>query len=176
MKDLLGWKTDEIENYYAQDRGQRLDRVYLSEIAAGNALADELSQPGIKGLVVTLKDAAQSGRQCAAGSAHQLVLHQPRIHRRAGNVVEMRFHVRQQPGPRRQARGVQHLQDALRQPRIDLLQGSAVEAFFVLVIVVEQRLVDAGAAGDLISAGAGYALARELFQGGVEDRRAGLFR
>ena len=48
-------------------------------------------------------------------------------------------------------------------------QQRAVEALLALEVVVEHRLVDLGAAGDAVDAGAGEAALGELEGGGGED-------
>ena len=58
----------------------------------------------------------------------------------------------------------------------NLLQGRGVEAFLVLEVVIEQSFVDAGAAGNLVRARSGHAFMGKLFQRGLEDGGAGLFR
>ena len=48
-------------------------------------------------------------------------------------------------------------------------QERAVERLLAAEVVVEHRLVDAGAAGDAVHAGAGVAALGELERGGGED-------
>ena len=57
-----------------------------------------------------------------------------------------------------------------------ILELVCIEVFFVFEIVVEQRLVDPGAAGNLVGAGAGYALVGKFFQRRLQDGGARLFR
>ena len=56
-----------------------------------------------------------------------------------------------------------------RRRREDLAEQRAVEALLAVEVVVEHRLVHAGAAGDAIDAGAGEAALGELEGGGGED-------
>ena len=53
--------------------------------------------------------------------------------------------------------------------REHLPQQDAIEPLLALEVVVEHRLVDAGAAGDAIDAGAGEAVLGELEGGGGQD-------
>ena len=53
--------------------------------------------------------------------------------------------------------------------REHLPQEDAIEALLALEVVVEHRLVDAGAAGDAVDAGAGEAVRGEFEGGGGQD-------
>ena len=51
----------------------------------------------------------------------------------------------------------------------DLAEQGAIERLLAAEVVVQHRLVDAGAAGDAVDAGAGIAAFGELESGGGED-------
>ena len=58
----------------------------------------------------------------------------------------------------------------------NLVKRRGVEAFFIFEVVIEQRFVDAGAAGNLVRSRARNAFMGELFQRGFQDGSARLFR
>ena len=58
----------------------------------------------------------------------------------------------------------------------NLVKRRGVQAFFIFEVVIEQRFIDAGAAGNLICARSGYAFMGELFQSGFEDSGTGFLR
>ncbi len=86
----------------------------------------------------------------------------------AGNVVKVGAHISQQLFPWRQIAGQRGL-DALLEPSKDLVQHRGVESFLVLEVVIEQGLVDAGGAGDGVSAGPGHAFAGKFTDGSLQD-------
>ncbi len=133
-----------------------------------DALANYAAEFQVHGLSIALQNAAGRGRKRAAGGAHKFALYQPRIKRRAGNVVEMRLNVFHQSLAGRQISPLEYCHDPRGQPGKNLFQGRRVQSVFALEVVVKQGLVDPGAARDLVGAGPGHALLRKLLQGGLE--------
>src|SRR5438105_9620926 len=78
-----------------------------------------------------------------------------------GDVIEMRSDIGEQPFARTQ-RLRKRLVNALVQSGKNLVENGAIERLFILEVVIEQSLVDAGSAGDGIGAGTGYTCACKL--------------
>src|SRR5215831_9875084 len=110
---------------------------------------------------MALHDPAGGRSERAARAAHELALHQPGIYGSAGNVIKVSLRIEQQSFAWRQVGALQHSGNSFMHAGENLLQRCRVEALFVLEIVIEQGLVDAGAAGNLISTCSGNAFMSE---------------
>src|SRR5580692_5545421 len=92
-----------------------------------------------------------------------------------GNVVEMSTDVGENFLPGRNIQGKRRV-NSDGQASEDLVEDGGIEGFLILEIVVKQRLVDAGRAGDGIDAGARHAFAGKLAHRGLQNGGTALFR
>ncbi len=108
-------------------------------------------------------------------SPHHLALHQPRIELVRGNEIEISARIGHDLLAGRQV-AVEHAEDGILQAGKRIVEHGAIKRLFVLEVVIEQRLVDAGLAGDGVGTGAGNAVLGELLRGGLQDRCPALLR
>ena len=104
----------------------------------------------------------------SATAAHHFGLHDPRVKRVIGDVIEMGARIGQDFFFRRQI-ARKDFSNCCDKAAKDLIEYGVVECFLVFEVVIEQGLIDAGGAGDGIGACAGRALAGELTHGRIED-------
>ena len=88
----------------------------------------------------------------------------------------MTFDVQKQLPAAVQICALEHRLHTGKQARDHLLQHRCVKAIFIFEIVIEQRFVDPGGAGNFICAGAGYTFVGKLLQRGIQDGGTGLLR
>ena len=112
--------------------------------------------------------AEASGGLAAAAGAGELLLNEARIVGVTDEIFKVRAGKAEQLFAGRQG-ALQHGHELLDEAAEDGLQRGGVQAFLVLVVVVEQRLVDPGGLGDGRGAGPGHALGGELGDGLLQN-------
>src|SRR5579872_121014 len=164
----------EVENDHGDHRRNKVHRIHRAELALRDSLLQHFTDSNENRLDIVLDELVEMRRR-PIPRVHHLALHQPRINLIRRDEIEVRADVGQDLLARRQV-AVEDAEDRRSQPGERFIEYRSVERLFVLEVVIEERLVDVGFAGDGVCTGSGDAVLCELEGRRLQNGCAALLR